>query len=74
MEPVNERLDRSVISKFKGKTQKSFTTSLFYLMKELHIQYSELMEMPIPSIIVLIQELQEHSDREAKEMKKSNRK
>lgn len=47
------------------------TTNLFYLMKELHISYSELMEMPISAINVLLLELSEHAEREKKELERA---
>ena len=66
----NELIDRDVINKFKGAKGSKITTSFFYLMKELHISYFELMEMPIPSIFILLEELKEHNIKEEKAMKK----
>jgi len=39
-------------------------------MKELHISYNELLEMPISAINLLFQELIEHNKREEKASKK----
>jgi hypothetical protein len=54
----------------KKKNGNNWTTAFFYLMKELHLSDKELLEMPIPRIRVLLDELHEHAKREKKAMKK----
>lgn len=70
----NERIDSKIVDKFvKGKSN-GVTTALFYLMKELNMSYSDIYEMPVPAIFVLLEELKDHSEREEKAHKKAYRK
>lgn len=59
-----------VIDKLSPSNEKTLVTNMFYLMKELHVSYDELCEMPVPAIMMLLNELSEHGKREEKAMKK----
>lgn len=58
------------IIKKLGTKNTGLSTALFYLMKELHVSHEELLEMPMPTIFQLLEELGEHSKREQKAMKR----
>ena len=70
----SELIDRGAVNRFLGKANKGFTTSLFYLMKELHLSHNDLLDMPVCSIMILMEELKAHGEREEAEHKKASRK
>jgi hypothetical protein len=62
-------IPKEVLEKLVGK-KGGFTRNLFYLMKEVGVSYNDLCEMPIPAILILLEELNSHVERENKAMKK----
>jgi len=70
----NPRIDRGIIKKHLRKGTSGFSTAIFYLMKELHLSYFDIQEMPAPAIFILLDELKEHVEREEKAHKKAARK
>lgn len=58
----------------KKKESNQVYKLFFYLMKELHLSWSDLMEMPVPAIIQLSEELSEYAKEQEKQAKKANRK
>lgn len=64
-----DKIPDHVIKKLGG-TKDSTVTNLFYLMKELHLSYSDIKDMPVPAILMLMEELEAHAKREEAAMKK----
>jgi hypothetical protein len=61
--------------KKKSKSQDDEIFRLyFYLMKELHLSYDDLTNMPIPAILAMAEQLGEYSKEQEKAMKKAQRK
>jgi hypothetical protein len=63
------KIPEHIIRKIGGRDT-GLSTALFYLMKEVGISYKELLEMPMPAIFQLIEELNEHAKREEKAAKR----
>lgn len=61
-----------VVKKFERENDSTITT-FYYLMKELHISYDTLCEMPVPTIILLTKELEKQNKKEEKLLKKTKR-
>lgn len=65
----------SWVAKINKKSNKeSISKIYFFLMKELHLSYADISEMPVPAITALIEELIEFNKEQEKQMKKSQRK
>jgi hypothetical protein len=76
MEPPHKDssdISKEYIRKLKLNQSGDYITALFYLMKELHISYCELMDMPLSAINMLLHELKNHQKREEKASKKGNK-
>ena len=56
-----------------GKQKGSLQTMFFFLMKELHLSYEDLANMPVPAILAMADELNEYNKEQNKQMKKANR-
>jgi hypothetical protein len=60
-------IPKSVLDEFRGR---GLLTNIFYLFREVGVSYSEFLEMPIPAIIAMLDELKKHGEREAKANKR----
>jgi hypothetical protein len=71
----SEGFPEDILRKIHAKqSSKGWTTTFFYLMKELHLSDEQLLEMPLSRISVLTDELIDHQKREEKAMKKGSKK
>lgn len=68
-----DRIPLDVLKRFANKKTPSATTVLFHLMRETNNSYHDLMDMPIPAILILWDELVQFKEEEHKQMKKSTK-
>lgn len=63
-------LQNSANKLFLLSEEKKVTKTIFYLMKELNVSYKDVMDMPIPAFMFLVQHLKENSEEEKRSMKR----
>lgn len=59
-----------VLDRLSDTPEKTLVTNFFYLMKELGLSYDDLCNIPVPTLFLLMEELNSHSKREERALKK----
>jgi hypothetical protein len=56
------------------KRKEGFSNICFWLMKELHLSYQDIMDMPVPAILGLLKEMDAYAKAQERHIKKVKRK
>lgn len=68
-----ERIEKNIFRSKRESSLSFFEETTFWLSKELHIPPGDLLEMPIPLVLSLSEQLNEYYKKKAKAQKKAGK-